>query len=101
MGIGIGVLVFKGLTIRNLTISSFGKELIAAMAEAAAHAQGVGQVARVHAVEVPEVRAIRDALGLSQQAFASAYRIPLATLRGWEQGRRHRQCLPLGHRPAA
>ena len=27
-------------------------------------------------------------LGLSQQAFASAYRIPLATLKGWEQGRR-------------
>ncbi|MGQ2942865.1 MAG: helix-turn-helix domain-containing protein [Blastomonas fulva] len=24
-----------------------------------------------------------------QQAFASAYRIPLATLKGWEQGRRH------------
>ena len=27
-------------------------------------------------------------LGLSQQAFARAYRIPLATLKGWEQGRR-------------
>ena len=59
------------------------------MAEAAAHAQGVGTVARVHTVEVPDVRAIREALGLSQQAFASACRIPLATLKGWEQGRRH------------
>jgi putative transcriptional regulator len=37
---------------------------------------------------VPDVRAIREELGLSQQAFASAYRIPLATLKGWEQGRR-------------
>ena len=70
-------------------MANFGEDLIAAMAEAAAHSQGVGQVARVHTVEVPDVRAIREALGLSQQAFASAYRIPLATLKGWEQGRRH------------
>ncbi|MBY0621560.1 helix-turn-helix domain-containing protein [Sphingomonas ursincola] len=38
---------------------------------------------------MPDVRAMREALGLSQRAFASAYRIPLATLKGWEQGRRH------------
>lgn len=69
-------------------MSDFGNELIAAMEEAAAHAQGVGKMARVHTVEVPDVRAIREELGLSQQAFASAYRIPLATLKGWEQGRR-------------
>ena len=69
-------------------MANFGEDLIAAMAEAAAHAQGMGIVARVHTVEVPDVRAIREALGLSQQAFASAYRIPLATLKGWEQGRR-------------
>jgi putative transcriptional regulator len=69
-------------------MSSFGQDLVAAMAEAAAHAQGKGAVARVHTVEVPDVRAIREELGLSQQAFASAYRIPLATLKGWEQGRR-------------
>jgi len=30
----------------------------------------------------------RQGLGLSQQAFATAYKIPLATLKGWEQGRR-------------
>ncbi len=69
-------------------MSSFGQDLIAAMEEAAAHAQGTGKVARVHTVEVPDVRAIREGLGLSQQAFANAYRIPLATLKGWEQGRR-------------
>ena len=70
-------------------MSSFGKDLIAAMEEAVAHAQGDGTVAREHTVEVPDVRVIRESLGLSQQAFASAYRIPLATLKGWEQGRRH------------
>ncbi|HKT14545.1 MAG TPA: NadS family protein [Allosphingosinicella sp.] len=68
--------------------TTFGQELIAAMEEAAAHAQGKGKVARVHTIEVPDVRAIREKLGLSQQAFANAYRIPLATLKGWEQGRR-------------
>jgi putative transcriptional regulator len=69
-------------------MTEFGKELIAAMEEAAAHAQGKGAVARVHTIEVPDVKAIREGLGLSQQAFASAYHIPLATLKGWEQGRR-------------
>lgn len=69
-------------------MSSFGEDLIAAMEEAAAHAQGRGAVGRIHSINVPDVRAIREELGLSQQAFASAYRIPLATLKGWEQGRR-------------
>jgi putative transcriptional regulator len=69
-------------------MSSFGDDLIEAMTEAAAHAQGAGEISRVHTIEVPDVRAIREDLGMSQQAFASAYHIPLATLKGWEQGRR-------------
>lgn len=69
-------------------MSSFGEDLISAMEEAVAHARGSGKAARVHTIDVPDVRAIREGLGLSQQAFASAYRIPLATLKGWEQGRR-------------
>ena len=69
-------------------MSSFGKDLIAAMGEAAAHAKCAGEIARLHTIETPDVKAIRETLGLSQQAFASAYRIPLATLKGWEQGRR-------------
>jgi len=69
-------------------MTSFGKDLVAAMEEAAAHAQGKGEVARVRTIAVPDVQAIRQSLGLSQQAFADACRIPLATLKGWEQGRR-------------
>ena len=65
-------------------MSTFGQDLIAAMQEAADHARGAG----LHTIDVPNVRAIREGLGLSQQAFATAYRIPLATLKGWEQGRR-------------
>jgi putative transcriptional regulator len=69
-------------------MSTFGQELIASMEEAVGHARGERAAARVHVVEVPDVRAIREGLGLSQNAFASTYRIPLATLKGWEQGRR-------------
>ncbi len=68
--------------------TTFGQELIASMEEAVAHAKGRGPAAREHVVNVPDVRAIREGLGLSQNAFARTYRIPLATLKGWEQGRR-------------
>jgi putative transcriptional regulator len=69
--------------------NTFGQDLITAMQEAALHATGKGKIAREHIVHVPDVRAIRARLGLSQAAFAEAYQIPLATLKGWEQGRRH------------
>lgn len=36
----------------------------------------------------PQVRVIRRALGLSQEAFATRFQIPLGTLRDWEQGRK-------------
>jgi len=35
----------------------------------------------------PRVKTLRRALGLTQQEFAARYRIPLGTLRDWEQGR--------------
>ncbi len=69
-------------------MSKLGKELIEGMREAVAHAKGEGTGARVRIVELPDVRAIREELHMSQSEFAEAYRIPLATLQGWEQGRR-------------
>lgn len=69
-------------------MTTFAQDLIASMEEAAAHARGEDTGARTHSIDVPDVRAIREGLGLSQHAFASAYHIPLATLKGWEQGRR-------------
>jgi putative transcriptional regulator len=36
----------------------------------------------------PQVKVIRRALGLSQEQFAARFRIPLGTLRDWEQGRK-------------
>ena len=35
----------------------------------------------------PQAKIIRRALDLTQQEFAARYRIPLGTLRDWEQGR--------------
>jgi putative transcriptional regulator len=35
----------------------------------------------------PQVKAIRRAFGLSQEEFAQTFRIPIGTLRDWEQGR--------------
>ena len=36
---------------------------------------------------VSRVRVLRRALGLTQEAFAARFHIPLGTLRDWEQGR--------------
>jgi putative transcriptional regulator len=70
-------------------VAGFGEELIESLSEALAHAEGRKSGVRVHVVEMPDVRAIRRSLHMSQERFASTYRIPLATLKNWEQGRRH------------
>jgi putative transcriptional regulator len=36
---------------------------------------------------VPRVKALRRALGFTQEEFAARYQIPIDTLRDWEQGR--------------
>jgi putative transcriptional regulator len=71
-------------------MSKFGKDLIESMTQAATHAGG-RKVAgmRVTTVEIPDVKAIRKSLHMSQHRFAALYRIPLATLKNWEQGRRN------------
>ena len=70
-------------------MGKFAKELLASLSQAAAHARG-GKVRglRVTVVEIPDVKAIRRSLRMSQNRFSTAYRIPLATLKNWEQGRR-------------
>jgi len=37
---------------------------------------------------IPRTQIIRRALGLTQEAFSQRFRIPLGTLRDWEQGRK-------------
>jgi putative transcriptional regulator len=71
-------------------MSKFGKELIESMTEAAAHAHGEAVAGmRVTTVERPDVKSIRQSLHMSQHRFSHAFRIPLATLKNWEQGRRY------------
>lgn len=69
-------------------MSKFSDDLMQGMKEAAAFVEGKKTGSRVHVVEVPDVRAIRRQLHMSQQRFAETYRIPLPTLKNWEQGRR-------------
>jgi putative transcriptional regulator len=71
-------------------MGKFGKELIESMEQAAAYARGRKvRGMRVTKVEIPDVKAIRRSLRMSQDRFATAFRIPLPTLKNWEQGRRH------------
>src|SRR5262245_19138954 len=70
-------------------MSKFGKELIASLQQATKHAGGRKlRGMRVTKVAVPDVKAIRRSLKMSQHRFSTAYRIPLPTLKNWEQGRR-------------
>lgn len=69
-------------------MNRFSRDLVQGMREAADFVEGNTTGARVHAVEVPDVRAIRQQLHMSQQRFAEAFHIPLPTLKNWEQGRR-------------
>jgi putative transcriptional regulator len=68
--------------------TDFGEDLIKSLHQAVAHAKGKSKAGQVHVVSVPNVRSLRESLKMSQQKFALTFRIPLATLKGWEQGRR-------------
>lgn len=70
-------------------MGKFADELIESMNQALEHARDgrVGSM-RLTEVDVPDVRTIREALSMSQSEFASSFRIPLATIKNWEQGRR-------------
>jgi len=70
-------------------MTKHGEALIESLGDALAHARGDASGVRLHTLEMPDVRAIRRKLDMSQQVFAQTYRIPLPTLKNWEQGRRH------------
>ncbi|MBV8449332.1 MAG: transcriptional regulator [Hyphomicrobiales bacterium] len=70
-------------------MTDLGKRLIKAAKQARAIARGDARPStyRVRMFDV-DVQAIRKRTGLSQSAFAARYRIPIGTLRDWEQHRR-------------
>jgi putative transcriptional regulator len=71
-------------------MSKLGDELIEAMKEAVEHARGKRRDLVVHHVDVavPDVRAIRKRLRLTQAEFAVRFGFSVKTIRNWEQGGR-------------
>ena len=57
---------------RGGAMSKFGKDLVQGLTEAVEFARGNKAEARVHVVEVPDVRAIRRQLHMSQHECGSA-----------------------------
>jgi len=47
-----------------------------------------GELAHPGLHRIVNVKKLRNRLGLTQEAFAATYRIPVGTLRDWEQGRK-------------
>ena len=60
--------------------------IMAGIKDAIAYAKGDHTRGRV--VLAVDVRAVRKQTGLTQDAFASAFKLPLGTVRDWEQKRR-------------
>ncbi len=52
-------------------------------------AKGTARASRRFKFEEPEVKAIREKVGLSQTRFAGLIGVSKRTLQNWEQGRRH------------
>jgi putative transcriptional regulator len=64
-------------------------ELIESVREAGQILRGEVKPSRVFTFEAEDVRAIRGKLRKSQHEFAAMIGVSVATLRNWEQGRRH------------
>ena len=64
-------------------------ELLASVQEMDDIVQGKRAAARVTKFPDPEVKLIREKVGLSQNRFARLIGVSKRTLENWEQGRRH------------
>lgn len=64
-------------------------ELLAGVREMDEIVQGKKAAARVTEFPEPEVKLIREKVGLSQNRFAMLIGVSKRTLENWEQGRRH------------
>ncbi len=47
-----------------------------------------GKRARANVVAGPDIKALRKRIKMTQARFAKTYRLPLGTVKDWEQGRR-------------
>ena len=65
------------------------QELMDSVKQGGAILRGDAKPSRVFNFENPDVKAIREKYGLSQNKFAKLLGISASTLRNWEQGRRN------------
>lgn len=72
----------------NKKISPMAEGILAGLNDAVSHAKGNTTKAKETIVYTANAKTIRENLGLSQTEFAQTYKIPLSTLKNWEQGRR-------------
>jgi putative transcriptional regulator len=63
-------------------------DLLQSLKEAKAIAKGNAKASRRFVVEAPDVKAVREQIGLSQSEFADLMRVSIKTLQNWEQHRR-------------
>jgi len=64
-------------------------KLMSGMRDLLAYVNGdTSKAARVTVVHVPNVKAIRKHLAMTQKEFAASFHLPLGTVREWEIGRR-------------
>ena len=63
-------------------------ELVQSVKAAGRYVRGRGKPSRVFEYRAPDVKAIRERIGLSQAQFATMIRVSVKTLQNWEQKRR-------------
>lgn len=63
-------------------------DLLQSLKEASAIAKGKAKAARRFELASPDVRRVREHIGLSQSEFARLMRVSVRTLQNWEQHRR-------------
>lgn len=64
------------------------EDLVQSLKEAKAITNGKAQASRRIEVAAPDVKAVREKIGLSQSEFAHLMHVSIKTLQNWEQHRR-------------
>ena len=68
---------------------SLFEDLVQSLKEAKAIASGTAKPSRRFELARPDVKAVRESIGLSQNEFAQLLRVSVRTLQNWEQHRRN------------
>jgi len=78
-------------------LSALGQIVAEGLEEAISHRRGDATATRVTRFSFPDVKALRQGLGMSQDRFAKTYRIPLNTIKNWEQNRTRPDCAAIAY----